>query len=169
MFAPLLIAAVIAAEPAAPGEVTPPAQRSFGVHVALNVGLIGVELQHDHFYGFVDGNIGVPLLSRGSQIAFAVAAGLTHAIPAPAASMWFFDVFGLVNPGASTRVGYVGFGLGLGLRYLHASGFTVGLRLPIFGAAVIDPKVGRTFGTAVELFYGANLIALPILSVGWRF
>lgn len=156
---------------ATPGAqpVPSPGERFFAVHVAVNVGLVGVELQRDRLYAFADGNIGVPFISRFAQIAFALGVGYSHPISEPGASRWYGELFGLINPGASTGTGYVGLGVGVGLRYLHSSGFTVGLKLPVFGVALLDPRVGRTFATQVELFYGANLIALPMVSFGWRF
>jgi hypothetical protein len=156
----------------------PPANISartfFGLHAAVNVGLISVDLHVGHSYSFLAANVGIPLVTNGLTGAFAVGSGYSFPLSAPGESMWVMDVFGVANPGwqrtscfdcVNPTQFYVGLGVGIGFRYLHWSGFTFGLKAPVFGAA---PGGGTSTSETVGTFYLANLIALPLVSFGYR-
>lgn len=187
----LAVAASLAALPAlaqqtspplvpAPGKETPAVEastppppavdvRSIGVHVAVNVGVFSLDVQAGRLYAFAAGSLGVPLLSDGRFGAFALGGGLALPISAPGESMWTMDLFALANPGwglGPNSAPFVGLGVGAGFRYLHRSGFTFGLKLPVIGGAV---NGGASTPSAVGTFYLANLIALPGVSFGYRF
>jgi hypothetical protein len=172
--------------PAAQGEVSAPApapapaepavsDHTVGLHLAANVGLFSLDVHQGRLYGFVAGNAGVPLLSNGQTGSFALGLGASFAVSPPAPSMWFFDVFAMTLPGWTTqgngREVAVGIGIGAGFRYLHRSGLTFGFKVPIFGASV-GPGATSVFGGTgqmVSTFYLQSAIALPMLSVGYRF
>lgn len=150
----------------------------FGAYAAVNIGLIGVDLHVDRSYTFLAGNLGVPLVTNGDFGAFAVGSGYSFPLSAPGDSMWVLDVFGVVNPGWQRRYDacfdfgcspvvypFVGLGAGVGFRFLHWSGFTFGIKAPVFGAAI---NGGNTTSAAVGTFYLANLVGLPIFSFGFR-
>lgn len=150
----------------------------FGAYAAVNIGLIGVDLHIDRSYTFLAGNLGVPLVSNGDFGAFAIGSGYSFPLSTPGDSMWVLDVFGVVNPGWQRRYDacfdfgcspvtypFVGLGAGVGFRYLHWSGFTFGIKAPVFGAAI---NGGATTSAAVGTFYLANLVGLPIVSFGFR-
>lgn len=152
----------------------------FGAYAAVNIGLIGIDLHVNRSYTFLAGNLGVPLVTNGSFGAFAIGSGYSFPISTPGESMWVLDVFGVVNPGWQQRydinscnqfacvpanVPFVGIGAGVGFRFLHWSGFTFGIKAPVFGAAI---NGGSTTSEAVGTFYLANLVGLPIVSFGFR-
>lgn len=168
------LAQELAAPPPPPLEAAPPAavptvvkDTSVAVQVGFNLGLLAVEVQAGHFYGFGAGNVGIPLVTNGQAGAFAIGLGYTFALSTPSESMWFMDLYGLGNPGWLGGSILMGIGAGIGVRFLHRSGFTLGFKLPIFGAAV--SSAGTTTAAAVGLFYLANAIALPVFSLGYRF
>jgi hypothetical protein len=146
-----------------------------GVHAALNVGLLSVDLHVDRSYTFIGGNIGVPLLSNGSIGAFSLGSGYSLPLSPPDESMWVLDLFGVVTPGWQARwdpfytvysnTPFVGLGVGVGFRYLHWSGFTFGIKAPVFGAAI---NGGASTSESVLTFYLSGLIAVPIISFGLR-
>jgi hypothetical protein len=163
----------------APAPLFPKANAVVGVHVgvhaALNIGLLSVDLHVNHSYSFIGGNIGVPLVSNGTLGAFSLGSGYSLPLSPPDESMWVLDLFGVVTPGwqsgwnatytAQTNVPFVGVGVGLGFRYLHWTGFTLGIKAPVFGAAI---NGGPSPSDAVVTFYLSGLIAVPIVSLGWR-
>jgi hypothetical protein len=153
------------------GEVPPPVEPvkdiSVSVQLAINVGLVSVDVQVKRFYAFTSGNVGVPLLSNGLIGAFAIGTGYTFALSQPGDSMWFMDLFGLANPGWMSGAPFLGIGAGLGLRFLHRSGFTMGFKLPLLGGVIGANQSGTA--AAVGYFFLANAIALPVVSFGYRF
>lgn len=188
--APLEATPPAAVPPPATAPLAPPVAKApavnaaqqtwFGVFAAVNVGLFGVDLHVNRSYTFLAGNLGVPLLSNGQLGAFAIGSGYSFPLSPPDDSMWVLDVFGVVNPGWQRRYDFnfcnqfscvdavypfVGIGAGVGFRFLHWSGFTFGIKAPVFGAAI---NGGSTTSEAVSLFYLANLIGLPIVSFGFR-
>lgn len=145
-----------------------------GIHVGLNLGLVAFDVHQGHVYAFVAANLGVPLVSNGSVGAFALGFGYSTALSRPDESMWFMDVFVEALPGWLRTSGFttvdlvVGVGGGLGFRYLHPSGFTVGFKVPAFGAS-FTTRPNADGPQSVGSFYLFNLITLPIISFGYRF
>lgn len=137
------------------------------VKLALHIGLLTADVQVGHFYFFVAGNVGIPLLSNGQIGAFAGGPAFTFALSEKAESMWFMDLQALVNPGWISGRPFVGLGAGLGLRYLHKNGFTLAFKLPLLGGAIGASSGGTA--EAVAYFYLANAIALPVVSLGYHF
>lgn len=146
-----------------------------GLHAALNIGLLSVDLHVKRWYSFIAGNLGVPMVTNGELGAFAVGSGYSLPLSPPGDSMWLLDLFAVVNPGWQTRWDqfsmdssarpFVGLGVGLGFRLLHWSGFTFGIKVPVFGAAI---NGGSTTSEAVSTFYLANGVGLPIVSFGYH-
>ncbi|MBL8952172.1 MAG: hypothetical protein JNK82_15425 [Myxococcaceae bacterium] len=169
-----------AAEPAP----TPPAAvvddalpTTIGIHVGLNLGLFSVDAQAGHFYGFIAGNAGIPLVSNGNLGSVVAGVGYTFALT-QGESRWMMDVLGIVPVGwmqnfsTNGRDIYGGAGVGVGFRYLHRSGFTLGFKVPVFGFTLGTPVAnagGSAGATSVGLFYLANAISLPVVSFGFRF
>jgi hypothetical protein len=168
--APAVAPPVTGRDAVAPAEVV--SDRSFGVHVAVNLGLFAVDLQQGHFYGFAAANAGVPLVSNGSVGAFAIGLGYSTPLSRPEESMWFMDFFVDALPGWWGQGGsiapVVGVGAGLGFRFLHRSGFTAGFKIPVFGAS-FSSMSGFSTSQSVGMYYLFSLIALPIVSFGYRF
>lgn len=161
--------------------VAPPSQTYFGVHVGLNLGLVSVDAMINRFYVFAAGNFGVPLVTNGGVGAVIAGIGYNIAISQPGDSMWFMDFIGMVPVGwlqtgcfvsPCPNQPYGGFGVGVGFRLLHRSGFTLGFKIPVFGFTV-GPAASAGSGfqgaSSVGLFYLAALIALPLVSFGFRF
>lgn len=170
-----------AVPPPAVAPVYPPAPRevvsdhSIGIHVGVNLGLFAFDVHQGHFYAFAAANAGIPLVSNGSIGAFAIGFGYSTTISRPDESMWFMDFFVEALPGwqqQNARFGtadlVVGVGGGLGFRYLHRSGFTMGFKLPVFGAS-FSTQSNFSAAQSVGVFYLFNGIALPIISFGYRF
>jgi hypothetical protein len=178
---PAPIAVTPAPAPVAPVPVMAAPEQPLGdstsVFAALNVGLFGVDVHRGHFYGFLSGNVGVPILTNGSFGAFALGAGYAMKLTESEGSGWFMDFFGEVNPGWQQTYDYTtfsnytnqpfcGVGVGLGFRYLHKSGLTLGFKIPIVGFAI---NGGSSGAASAGTYYLANLVALPIVSIGIRF
>ncbi len=179
------------AAPAAPSEpVAPPAaaapapaslapsEHYFGIHTGVNLGMIQVDMMSGRFYGAASTTLGVPLLSNGQWVVGNVMLGYNLAISSPNESMWYFDIFAQVLPGrlqlsGNSGGGYCGFGFGVGLRYLHRSGLTLGLRLPVFGFgfgdAANDGNGSFNGPSSVGSYYLANLASSSIFTIGFRF
>jgi hypothetical protein len=159
-------------------------ERSVALAVSLNLGAISVEWQHGSVMGFASGSAPLSVLytaagsEKNSIGAVALGLGFTKALSHPSPSMWFLDVFVEAVPGWNqqwdfARYLYLGLGAGLGVRFLHASGFTFGIKLPVLGAAIGDvqqfgPGTGQ-LTASTGLFYLSNLMALPMVSLGYRF
>lgn len=171
----------VEAEAAPQIEAAPPSTRYFGVTLAANLGLVGIEAQVGSLYAFASANLGIPLLTDGTEGGGAIGIGYTRALSTPRESMWYFDAFATVLPGFHSAMGggwrgefVCGIGLGAGVRYLHRSGLTVGFKVPLLGVAVgpgtrsLYTADYRTSEMTARFYLGA-LIGLPIASVGYRF
>jgi hypothetical protein len=152
-------------------------ERSVGIHVGVNLGLFAFDVQRDHFYGFVSGNLGIPLVTNGAAWAVILGAGYSLPISSPEQTRWVMDFLGTVAPGGSSMSWgptsfYTAVGVGLGFRLLHASGFTLGFKIPVFGMA-FGPAVGgrESFrgDVSVGSYYLASGVSLPVVSFGYRF
>ncbi|MEW5740524.1 MAG: hypothetical protein AB1938_16470 [Myxococcota bacterium] len=170
--------APVAVPPTEKAPLFPPVniadQIHFGVHAGVNIGLIALDLHVRRSYTFFAGNMGVPLVTNGELGATALGSGYSFPLSPPDESMWVLDVFGVANPGWRTtydqfggysKQAFVGLGVGIGFRLLHWSGFTLGIKVPIFGAAI---NGGTRSSDWVGIFYLANVIALPIVSFGYH-
>lgn len=164
--------AVAPAYTPAPREVV--SDHSVGIHVGVNLGLFAFDVHQGRFYAFAAANAGIPLVSNGSIGAFALGFGYSAALSRPDESMWFMDFFVEALPGWQQSFNFstpnlvVGVGGGLGFRYLHRSGFTMGFKLPVFGAS-FSTQTNFSASQSVGAFFLFNAIALPIISFGYRF
>jgi hypothetical protein len=168
--------AAISGEGASPPLLPPPniaANTLVGVHAALGIGLLAVDLHVNRSSTFIAGNLGVPLATNGAWGAFTLGSGYSSPLSPPGETMWVLDLFGMVNPGWQSTWNptftsysarpFLGLGVGVGFRFLHWSGFTFGLKIPVFGAAL---NGGRRTSDAVATFYLANVVSLPMISFG---
>jgi hypothetical protein len=158
-------------------DVKPVSEHSFGISTGVNIGLIQVDAQYGHFYGFASTTLGVPLVSNGADAVGALGLGYTVALSSPSESMWYFDMYALGMGGKLTSYApsgssYGALGVGVGLRYLHRSGFTMGFKLPLFGASFGDSvNLNGSFNGATSLsnFYFGYLMSSAPLTLGFRF
>lgn len=158
------------------GEGALTRERHFGLHVGVNLGLFAADLTVSHVYVFVSGNAGYPAVSSGALWGAWLGFGYALELGAGRPSRWYMDVFFLVGAlGQTNNLPLDGFsvplGLGLGFRYQHKNGFTLGFKLPVFGGAV-GPAVsyaGNTGTASIERFYLASGVALPFVSLGYTF
>ncbi|MCC6811933.1 MAG: hypothetical protein IT381_31205 [Deltaproteobacteria bacterium] len=149
--------------------------RYFGIYAALHVGLIGVDLQAGHFYGYLAGGVGWALLSDLRFGAFTGGAGYSVTIMRGRTSDWKLDILGMLGGGwndlwrgeSLVRYGYMGGGIGVGFRFEHQSGFSLGFKIPAFGY-MGSPYIRRT-RDGIVLFYMNAIASLPIVSFGYRF
>lgn len=156
------------AEVAAPAEGASQAPREtgFSVQMAAHLGLLQVDLQVGRFYAFAAGNIGIPLLTDGQVGAVTGGLGYTFALQKSAQVAWYMDLLAVGNFMWLGQRPMGGFGAAMGFRMVHASGFTMGFKIPALGG-----EIGSGGGTqlAVAYFFLANAIALPVFSLGYRF
>jgi hypothetical protein len=157
---------VVSPPPPPPSAVS---ERSVGIHVGANVGLFELDAQFGHFYAFGAGNLGVPMITDGSVGFGVIGAGYTVPLSAPSESMWYLDLLALGTAGRNDERTVAGAGVGFGFRYLHRSGFTFSVKVPVFGATTALSGPGMDGATSLGHFYLANLVSLPLLSVGYRF
>jgi hypothetical protein len=171
MVTALLVASLLCADDL---EHVADAERPIGLHAGLNLGLIVVDAHLDSIYGFVASALGVALITEGEGAVGVMGIGYSFALSPRGETMWMFDLFGEACGGnlAITQnkqdalTG--GLGLGVGFRWLHHSGFVLGFKVPVFGAAIANRGIGNV-GKSVGFFYLANLISLPLISLGYRF
>jgi hypothetical protein len=158
-------------------QIKPVSERSFGIHTGVNIGLIQLDAQYDHFYAYASTTLGIPLITNGNDFVGNVGLGYTVALSSPAESMWFFDMYaqglgGKMALSTNTPSSYGALGLGVGLRYLHRSGFTIGFKLPVFGVSFGDAVSSNgSFNGASSLggYYLGNLMSSAPLTLGFRF
>jgi hypothetical protein len=161
--------------PVAEQSVLPsaPLDRSFGVHTGINVGLLELDGQVGHLYGFASSALGIPLLSNGSTVVGALGIGYTVQLSSGDGSGWYFDLFGEGQGGKLLGNSHAAIGMGVGLRYLHRSGFTMGFKLPVFGMSVGDASKdgnGQFSGPAsLGNYYLGYLCSQAPLTLGFRF
>lgn len=149
--------------------------RYFGIMAGVNIGLFAVDLHVSHFYMYAGAGMGVTLLSNMRFGAFTGGAGYALQIARFRTADWFMDMMvmggggwqDVLYPTAYVRYGYGAVGLGIGFRYEHASGFSLGFKIPLFGYAFGNHV--RNSATGVGLYYLNALAGLPIVSLGYRF
>lgn len=160
--------------PSAPEDAEPPMKpRYFGVHLGMAPG-VALDVDYEYFHAFASTSWLFPLVTSGQMVAFT--AGMGASIPF--SPRWRFDVFGHVAPIFESVSGYsgtglqphVGFGLGIGLHYTAPSGFSIGVKLPVIGAATTtSTQANASVGEIVGWYYLASAFSLPVFSVGYRF
>ncbi len=74
-------------------QIKPVSEHSFGIHTGVNIGLVQLDAQYDHFYGYASTTLGIPLITNGNDFIGNVGLGYTVALSSPAESMWFFDMY----------------------------------------------------------------------------
>lgn len=144
------------------------------MHLGLSPG-IAADFEFGMFYMFLSASPLATLASSGNVFGFCAGAGLSITLP----SRWHFDVFADVAPlwwkGGPSSFGqeasYVGLGVGIGFHYTSPRGWAIGFKAPLLGAA---PTLGGTGSgydvtAATEMFYLANVVSLPMVSLGYRF
>ncbi len=159
-------------------------------HVALQLGLVPsvmVDLEWGRLYAFVNGSVLTPFFpsyaydpvdgTSSSSPTWAFTAGAGGSFSPFDSSGWRLDLFGLLgltNLAASGNAygDPISFsvGVGVGLHYTAPSGFTVGFKLPLVGVAITGPSTTQTdFSSRLGQFYATHLVALPVVSLGYRF
>jgi hypothetical protein len=177
-----LVAAILLAGPASAQEADarpdwlPPTY--VAASLGVNVGLFAIDVSARGFYGFAAGNVGVPLLDNGSFGAFAFGAGLTRIFAAGDTVVWTGELFALAQPGwanyalgISGQEAFFSAGVGMGMRFIFKSRLVLGLKFPLMGAA-FSPSLSQSYQSAsnsVGVFYLASAVALPLVSLGFRF
>ena len=111
------------------------------------------------------------------SLAFTVGLGASF----PISDRWRFDVFAHVAPLFWKNYTYnrydsydpfVGVGAGIGFHYTSPGGFSIGVKLPVIGAAAGNYGLNggsNGVGIAAGFYYLASAMSLPVFSVGYRF
>lgn len=171
----LLAASASAEEPDARPDWLPPAY--VAASLGVNVGLFALDVSASGFYGFAAGNVGIPLLTNGSFGAFAIGAGITRIFASSDSVVWTGELFALAQPGWGAtgvfdRSAFFGAGVGMGMRFVFKSRLVLGLKAPLMGGAFSSSLLqspGASSANVVGNFYLASAVALPIVSLGFRF
>jgi hypothetical protein len=164
------------APPAAFAEPSPPPRKAryFGIHGGIPFAALELDLAWRQLYAFVSSSVLTAAISLGQTAQVAVGAGWTH----PFATGWWIDLFALVVPNWSTGMTQAGqpftetavsVGAGLGFRYQTPRGFELGLKVPLLGANFSNGPFNVSVGDHFANFYGAGLLALADISLGYRF
>lgn len=155
-----------------------------GLQLGVGPGNVFLDVDYGHFYGFLGTSIGYPIIFSGSNndqfFAFAVGAGGTWRISSH--SNWKFDLVGTLTP--TWWGGFsAGIGIAAGFHYTSPTGFTVGFKIPLIGAApgcngvVGDGSFDGTSGGCNKVSGGAQLVgnyylqagmSLPLVTLGYR-
>jgi hypothetical protein len=157
------------AEVAAPGLelVREPRNNGVSIQLAAHLGLLTVDAQVGRFYAFAAGNIGIPLLTNGTVGAITAGMGPSFLLRKTGEVAWHLDILALGNFMWLGQQPMGGFGVGMGFRMVHASGFTMAFKIPALGG-----EMGTGYGgtqIAVAYWFLAQAISLPVFSVGYRF
>ena len=156
-------------------------RRYVGIHGALNLGVLTVDSMWNRFYGFLAGNVGIGVLTEGRYVVLSGGFGYSWALSRVGESMWFLDVMGIVPVGwttdadrdayanRSSTFGYAGAGVGVGFRYLHRSGFSLGIKVPLGGLVMGGYYGNFSLSDSIGFFYVSSAAGLPLLSFGYRF
>ena len=116
-----------------------------GLHVSLT-GAVGLDLEFGHSYSFAAASVLIPISSRGRAALFGGGTGVTFDLSRWPTARWTLDFFAFFVGGWEPRSCFIGPcaqvtdtvlipGVGLGFRYLHRSGFTFAVKLPLFCVA----------------------------------
>lgn len=168
----------------APPMAPPPplSNRHVGLQLGVGPGNVFLDVDYGHFYGFVGTSIGYPIIFSGSDQAqffgFGVGAGGTWRMSPR--SHWKFDLVGTLTP--TWWGGFsAGIGIAAGFHYTSPSGFTVGFKIPLIGAAPGCNKIVGDYnenGGCQKVSGGASLVGnyylqaamnLPLVTLGYRF
>lgn len=152
----------------------PPRPRYFGAHLGMAPG-VAFDLDYSYFHAFTSFAWLFPLVSSGQLVAFTVGLGASF----PFSDHWRFDIFAHVAPlfwrgynSSGLVSGYdpfVGVGGGIGLHYTAPNGFSIGVKLPVIGAAAGNYGGSTGVGQSAGFYYLASAMSLPVFSVGYRF
>ena len=166
--------------PAAPAPA-PPVERHVGLQLYTGPGNIMVDFDIRHFYGFVGGSVGYPIIFSGTSNQYGggvVAAGAQWRLSPT--SNWKFDLTATLLP--TWWSGFsVGIGVSAGFHWTSPSGLTVGFKIPVFGLAPGYSGVTGDFtasdkykpisngSSLIANYYLEASMALPMASLGYRF
>ena len=163
----------LAAEPEAAQEPTVEAPSSHffapGVHVALNANLMAdLSIGKYAYLGLAVQTFAIAHAispSGGFPTSGTVFGGI--ALPLRRSEFWKLTLDVLPHVALIQLNGSVIFSGGVigGLRLIHASGFTLGLKLPVFGygGSVTVPRASVLF------YYISSIFAVPLVTVGMTF
>jgi hypothetical protein len=149
--------------------------RHFGLHLGLSPG-IAADFEYGAFYMFLSASPLATLASAADMYGFCTGAGFSIVLP----SHWHFDVFADAAPlwwsnGGPVSFGsqgmYMGVGVGIGFHYTSPSGWAIAFKAPLIGAAPILSGTAFSYdiATATLMSYLANVVSMPIVSLGYRF
>jgi len=150
-----------------------------GISTGSNLGLVQIDVMRDHLYAFGSTTLGVPLLTNGDVAVGTVGIGYAFTLSDDGDSKWLFDVYGQgmagrmnMNGGFTGDSGFGGLGFGVGVRFLHRSGFMIAFKLPVFGAGFGDAaSTNGSFNGAASVgtYYLGYLASSAPFTVGFRF
>jgi hypothetical protein len=139
-------------------------------------GTLMVDYDRELFHAFSSANVLAPILTASSHPWIAASVGAGVSIPLSPTTHWKFDVFGQVLPLHITSFyTYLAFGVGAGFHYTAASGFSVGITLPVIGAS---RRLGSSpygydapyrYSDSLGNYYLAAFIGMPLVTFGYRF
>ena len=149
------------------------------LNVAVNIGLVSLDVQESNVYAFAAVNLAVPFLSKGNLGSFAIGLGISLPLTENIVRSWWFDYYLLALPGwraldiglEHQKEALVGIGVGVGVRYVnHVNGLVFGFKLPILGASLgHGGSPSNETSERVFSFFYHSLFALPIVSFGYNF
>lgn len=169
--APAVAPAALVAPPAVPEKM-----RVVGLQFSL-LGTVAVDADYGKLHGFASTSLLLPIMTAsGNSTWLAAAVGGGVSVPLGSTSRWKLDVFGEVLPLRTTSYyTYLGFGLGAGFHYTAASGFTLGITVPMLGFSTrlgsspygYDPSF--RYNDSVGYYYLAAVAGMPLVTMGYRF
>jgi hypothetical protein len=181
VIAALVAGSAFADEVVTEGSAPPKAASTdhyIGISTGANLGLLQVDVMQDHFYAFASTTLGVPLLTNGDVAVGTLGLGYAFTLSDNGDSKWLFDVYGqgmggrmnMTNYGGNA--GFGGIGFGVGVRFLHKSGFMIAFKLPVFGAGFGDaasPNGSFNGSASLGTYYLGYLASSAPFTIGFRF
>jgi len=154
-------------------EPAAPSARHFGISYGAGPGVLAIDLEIGHFYGFASTPLPLDVFVGDSFAAAALGLGANFKMGDP---RWAFDVWLFGIPAHNTSMGIdrpntmLAFGLGAGFHFTGTDGFMVGMKFPVIGTTI--SMDGHSFLDPSEralMFYMCSFLTLPSITVGYRF
>ncbi len=172
--------------PPEPPPPLPPSHRHFGIELGMPPA-VSLDVEASKLYAFGTLSLMMPLLTvtENGQAPFFSASAVTHlwafmlgmglTFPISPQSRWRVDVYAL-GGGSNWNSGeqnpataFAALGLGFGFHVTLDNGFTIGFKFPALGVGTATSGIGVSNATALGAFFSTSLVALPPVTLGYRF
>jgi hypothetical protein len=147
---------------------------AFGMYIGLGPAIVGTDLRVGKVYGYLSGSLLLPMVYDHLKIDASLGIGPAFRF---FSDNWTFHVYGTAHldlEGINTVDIILAVGAGLGWRFVHPKGFTLGFRLPFLGYAIPIRQPSGFFDLShnalrVAYYYFTFAKSTPVFSIGYTF